>query len=107
MPHTHILLWVDKGSKLCAPQDIDKVRCAELPDEINQPLLLKLVTRYMLHGPCNRAVGDGGCMQGKFCSKKFPKQFSSHSTIVNEGYPTYCRHDDGKSIIKQGIPLDN
>ena len=49
----------------------------------------------MLHDPCRWSIGEGGCLKGKYCSRKLPKPFSSHTTIDNEGYPTYRRTDNG------------
>lgn len=107
LPHAHILLWLDKSSKMVTPDDIDKAICAELPAADANPLLIQLVTRFMVHGPCSRGMGDTGCMRGKRCSKKFPRSFISHTIIDSEGYPTYRRRDDGNFVVKQGIVLDN
>ena len=92
---------------MVTPDDIDKAICAELPAADANPLLIQLVTRFMVHGPCSRGMGDTGCMRGKRCSKKFPRSFISHTIIDSEGYPTYRRRDDGNFAVKQGIVLDN
>ncbi|KAI9123214.1 hypothetical protein K1719_006103 [Acacia pycnantha] len=46
-------------------------------------------------------------MVDKRCNKFFPKKYNPHTTIDHEGFPSYRRRDDGRSIEIKGIPLDN
>ena len=46
-------------------------------------------------------------MENDICTKKFPKDFSSHSVFSDNGYPLYRRRDDGQSVEKKNCPLDN
>jgi len=55
LPHVHILLWLDGESKLKNPIDIYKVISAELPNMDLYPKLEKVVSSYMIHGPCGPA----------------------------------------------------
>ncbi|XP_031106221.1 uncharacterized protein LOC116010862 [Ipomoea triloba] len=41
------------------------------------------------------------------CSKHFPKKFVENSKFDADTYPIYRRRDDGKTITKNGIHLDN
>ena len=41
------------------------------------------------------------------CTKHFPKKFYEETTIDEEGFPIYRRRNDGKTIVKNGITLDN
>ena len=60
----------------------------------------------MMHGPCGVANPNSPCMEGGKCTKKFPKDFTE-VTMECDGYPQYRRRDDGKYVMKNGVPLDN
>ena len=93
-------------SKPHTPDDFDKIVCAEIPDKETFPELHKIVKRFMMHGPCGLSNPDSPCMEDEKCTKKFPKEFGE-KTCTGDGYPYYKRRDDGKYIIKNGVPLDN
>ena len=107
LPHAHILLFLQRGSKLPTTDDIDKFICAEIPDQASNPTLYDIVRDIMVHGPCGLANPNSpGMVKGK-CTKRFPKDFSPHTSINKEGFPVYRRGDDGKSMKKNGIEIDN
>jgi len=107
LPHAHILLWLDGESKLKNSTDIDKVISAELPNADLYPKLEKVVSSYMIHGPCGPARHNSPCMKEGRCSKFYPKKFTSSTSIDEEGYPCYRRLDNGRFVEKNGIKLDN
>ena len=107
LPHAHILLFLDKDSKLYDPPSIDDVISAEIPDKESYPRLYDLVQNLMIHGPCGPANKDAPCMQNKECSKYFPKSFVDHTVIEEDGYPTYRRRNDGKTVEVKKVILDN
>lgn len=41
------------------------------------------------------------------CSKRFPRAFQSLTTMDDDGYPLYCRPDDGRAYEKHGVLFDN
>ena len=45
------------------------------------------------------------CMEDGKCTKKFPKDFRTYNG--SDGYPQYRQRDDGKFVMKNGVPLDN
>ena len=59
-----------------------------------------------MHGPCGVANPNSPCMEDGKCTKKFPKDFTK-VTMECDGYPQYRRRDDGKYVMKNGVPLDN
>ena len=61
----------------------------------------------MMHGPCGYANPRSPCMVNDKCTKHFPKIFYEETTIDEEGFPIYRRKNDGKTIVKNGITLDN
>ncbi|KAM3282700.1 hypothetical protein P3S67_026345 [Capsicum chacoense] len=61
----------------------------------------------MMHGPYGSARNYSPCKQNGRCTKHFPKK-TIHSTIIdNDGYPIYKSREDGRTIKKNGIDLDN
>lgn len=98
LPHAHILLWLK--TKIRAPE-IDLVISAEIPDENTDPILHKIVTDNMIHGPCGVNNPEQGCMVNGKCSKNFPKAFVNETQSEENGYPQYRRRNlqnGGKSI---------
>lgn len=107
LPHAHILLWLSKDHKLVTTSDIDKFISAEIPDPRLYPNLNKVVSTYMLHGPCGRGNYKSPCMANGKCSKFFPKKFQESTIIDEDGYPVYRRRDNGVFVEKKGIRMDN
>jgi len=87
LPHAHNLLIVDPDDKPSAPEFIDTVVSAEIPDPIVFPALHKIIVSSMLHGPCGVQNMSSQCMKDGKCSKKFPKAFMEHTTIPLDTYP--------------------
>ncbi|KAI9123500.1 hypothetical protein K1719_004800 [Acacia pycnantha] len=107
LPHAHILLFLDPNDKIKDPEAINNFICVEIPDNNSYPLMYKLVRQFMLHGPCGRSNIKAPCMKNQKCSKYFPKKFTENTTIDEDGYPTYRRRDNGRTIKVKGIPLGN
>jgi hypothetical protein len=107
LPHAHILIFL-KDKTLCMnPSLIDKFICAEIPDEEEDPMAYAAVENYMIHGPCEGANKHSVCMEDNRCTKHFPKEFNSETTINEDGFPIYRRRDDGRRVKKGKIELDN
>jgi len=104
LPHAHILLWLDGKSKLKTPADIDNVISVEFPNQELYPKLHKVVSNYMIHGSCGPAQFDSPCMKEGRYSKYYPKNFTSCTTIDEEGYSSYRRHDNGSFVEKKWNP---
>ncbi|XP_072060161.1 uncharacterized protein [Arachis hypogaea] len=87
--------------------DIDKIISAEIPDKKIDPEYFDAVEKHMMHGPCGVARKDSPCMENSKCIRHFPKKFVENTTIDDDGYPVYRRREDGKTINKSGVDLDN
>ncbi|CAN6802055.1 unnamed protein product [Brassica oleracea] len=107
MPHAHILVFMEKGSKFPTADDIDKIISAEIPEKTVDPDLYVIVGDCMMHGPCGAAKKDNVCMVNGKCSKMFPKPLNIRTSIDANGFPAYMRRIDGRFIEKNGIRLDN
>nr|XP_029145224.1 uncharacterized protein LOC114924536 [Arachis hypogaea] len=107
LPHAHILLFLHKDDKFPTAEDIDKIISAEIPDKKIDPEYFDAVEKHMMHGPCGVARKDSPCMENSKCIRHFPKKFVENTTIDDDGYPVYRRREDGKTINKLGVDLDN
>nr|GEU35815.1 helicase [Tanacetum cinerariifolium] len=61
LPHSHILLWLEEHSKCRTPSEIDDIISAKLPSPTDDPASYKVVTEYMLHGPCGKDMRYAAC----------------------------------------------
>ena len=107
LPHAHILLILCDTATRGDIVEYDRIVCAELPDPVLQPRLHAIVKRCMIHGPCGVAKKSAPCSLNGRCSKRFPKAFSAITTNAEDGYPFYCRRDNGRVVNVGGAQLDN
>ncbi|KAI5427404.1 hypothetical protein KIW84_032719 [Lathyrus oleraceus] len=93
--------------KYPTPSDIDRIISAEIPDQDINEELYNLVKTHMIHGPCGFANRSSPCMKDGKCSKYFPKQFQPETIVDQDGFPVYRRRDNGHTVLKNGIQVDN
>ena len=106
-PHAHILLFLDPKDKCPSPIDIDIIIMAEIPDLDDDLVANEAVKQFIMHGPCGSTKLKSPCMVNGKCTKHFPKRFYEETIIDEEGFPIYTRINDGKTIEKNGILLNN
>ncbi|GJZ79550.1 helicase [Tanacetum coccineum] len=97
LPHAHILLWLEEEWKCKTPNQVDDMISAELPPPTTDPEGYKVVTEFILRGPCGK--GAACTVEGK-CSKTFPKPFYSETNLEEDGYPVYRRRDSKVQAVK-------
>ncbi|KAI5420168.1 hypothetical protein KIW84_044089 [Lathyrus oleraceus] len=107
LPHAHILIFLHPSNKYPTPSDIDRIILAEIPDQDTNEELYNLVKTHMIHGPCGFANRSSPCMKDGKCSKYFPKQFQPETIVDQDGFPVYRRRDNGHTVLKNGIQVDN
>ena len=107
LPHAHIIIFLSPEDKILTSEDVDRIISAEIPDEEEDPSLYKVVKNFMVHGPCGAANPKSPCMDNGRCTKHFPKKFVDHTTIDDEGFPIYRHRNNGRTIEKNHIQLDN
>ncbi|KAI5422461.1 hypothetical protein KIW84_045778 [Lathyrus oleraceus] len=107
LPHAHILIFLHPSNKYPTPSDIDRIISAEIPDQDTNEELYNLVKTHMIHGPCGFANRSSPCMKDGKCSKYFPKQFQPETIVDQDGFPVYRRRDNGHTVLKNGIQVDN
>jgi hypothetical protein len=110
-PHIHLIVWLDL-EKHMTPDQLDKIICAEIPDEYLKDVegkqkknpLYEAVTKFMLHGPCGQDNPTLSCMRdGQHCRFNFPKDYVSATDMSEDGYPRYRRRspeEGGNDCIK-------
>ena len=113
-------LWLDPRDAPKRPEEIDYITCAELPDKETSPELHKLVTQFMIHGPCEGYIPSGckgpPCMKNGKCEKGFPKDLCQHTVHGEAVSPQYRRRSPAQGghqtkifckYTKKNIKLDN
>jgi hypothetical protein len=107
LPHAHILIFVDDRSRLCTPEQVNAMICAEIPDPLTHKHLYDFVTTHMIHTPCGDANPTALCMKDGKCSKCYPKPLQTSTSLTEDGYPTYHRRDNGCTFQKGEHIIDN
>ncbi|XP_042005907.1 uncharacterized protein LOC121754649 [Salvia splendens] len=64
-------------------------------------------TKFMVHGPCGIVRKSSPCMANGRCTKYFPKKYIAETNFDDDGYPIHRRRDNGRVILKDGVPSDN
>ncbi|KAG0574270.1 hypothetical protein KC19_VG249600 [Ceratodon purpureus] len=104
LPHMHFLIFLVNEDKTREPCQVDRIVCAEFPDEQEDPELFGMVLKHMVHGPCTR---DRCLDETGQCTKRFPKSFQDQTAMDQDGYPLYRRRNDGRSFEKHGFFFNN
>nr|GEY64168.1 hypothetical protein [Tanacetum cinerariifolium]GEY66942.1 hypothetical protein [Tanacetum cinerariifolium] len=107
LPHAHILLWLEEEFKCRTPDQINDIILAELPCPTNDPDAYKLVSEFMLHGPCGVEAKHAPCTNEGKCSKHYPKKSLAETIINEDGYPVYRRRDNKITAVKGKFTYDN
>ncbi len=91
------MVVLEKDFKPKTDEVIDQLVSAELPDQHNDPILFELVKSHMVHGPCGDLNPRSPCMddrlEGRICTKNYPKEFCQQSLVNEDGYPKYRRRE--------------
>ncbi|CAN1172158.1 hypothetical protein LINPERPRIM_LOCUS30907 [Linum perenne] len=85
----------------------DKAISAKLPDPNIDPFGYETVSKFMIHGPCGISRPTSPCMDDGRCKKNFPKAYNSKTRLDNDASVTYKRRDNGVTVDREGITMDN
>ena len=94
LPHAHIIVFLKPHAKLRTPEQVDSLMSSEFP--VDNPDLLELIKKFMIHGPCGAQNEDSPCMKNGVCSKGFPKPFNERTTITEDSYARTRRLNTGQ-----------
>ncbi|XP_043466351.1 uncharacterized protein LOC122501142 [Leptopilina heterotoma] len=62
LPHVHLIIFLDKSFAIRDAETVDKIICAEIPDEEKYLELYKIVKQFQVHGPCGKQNMNSPCM---------------------------------------------
>ncbi|GJZ93037.1 hypothetical protein Tco_0665102 [Tanacetum coccineum] len=100
-------MWLEEHYKRSNPTKIDDIISAEIPCQTEDPEGYKVVTEFMLHGPCGKDAKSAPCNIEEKCSKHFPKAFYAETIIDAHSYPIYRRRDNKASVVKGKFKYNN
>ena len=106
LPHIHLLVTLDFKYKLRTKDCIDRCIKAEIPNKNDDEELYNLVTKFMIHGPCDKNSACWNSTKNK-CSKNFPHKFRNETEFNENGFPFYKRPNNGRHVYKKGVCLTN
>ena len=101
LPHAHIILFLKPHAKLYTPNQIDSLMSTEF--SVDNPKLLDLIIKFMVHGPCGQYNPNAPCMDHNTCVRGFPKPFMEHTTVTNDSYARTRCFNTGQTVevVKQ------
>ncbi|XP_059669340.1 uncharacterized protein LOC132314497 [Cornus florida] len=107
LPHAHILLIFQSEFKITNAEQYDKLVCAEIPSENENPSLYRKVVKHMIHGPCGDLNKKNACMKDGKCKNLYPRKFVEHTIQGKDSYPIYRRRKDSQIVFVRNAMLDN
>ena len=106
MPHAHILIILE--TKILCARQVDAIISAEVPDPTTQPLLHAIVSKNMIHKPCDLNAAAGCRVKGKGrCFRRYPKTMHASTTTNGDGYPQYRRRGRFTNRVDNRIVTDD
>lgn len=105
LPHAHIIVFLKPHAKLHALGDIDSLMSSEFPDD--DPELLELIKKFMVHSPCNGPNSSASCIVNGKCSKGFPKCFREETSVTEDSYACTRHRNTGQSHVVKNNQVDN
>nr|GFA04866.1 hypothetical protein [Tanacetum cinerariifolium] len=76
-------LW--ERFKCMTPDEINDIISAELPSPTKDPVGYKVVSEFMLHGPCGKDTKYAPCTTEGKCLKHYPMVFLEETVIYEDG----------------------
>jgi hypothetical protein len=98
LPHAHILLILNEGSKLRIVKNYDSMVWAEILDPIRHPEAYEMVTSCMVHGPCGPDFLNTQYMEQGKCKKRYSHSFNEETHCDVDKYSKYQHHQTRISI---------
>ncbi|KAG4947462.1 hypothetical protein JHK87_043469 [Glycine soja] len=87
--------------------EIYRIISAEISSQQDDPKLHSLVKNHMVHRACGISRAESSCMKEGKCSRFYPKMFQPHTVLDEDGYLDYRRRNNGHTIEKNGVIIDN
>ncbi|VDL83145.1 unnamed protein product, partial [Nippostrongylus brasiliensis] len=87
LPHCHMSLILKNDYKPRIGREVDKFCCAEVPNAVEEPGLYEAVKNFMVHRRCGIFDPSSPCMRDGRCSKRFPKELRTSTSVEFDGFP--------------------
>uniref|UniRef100_A0A183G3N7 Helitron_like_N domain-containing protein n=1 Tax=Heligmosomoides polygyrus TaxID=6339 RepID=A0A183G3N7_HELPZ len=102
LPHRHMLLILKAEFKPRIVTDVDKFCCGEVPNVAEEPELFEAVKKFMVHRRCGVFDPTSQCMKDGRCSKKFPKEMRTSTSVDFDGFPHLRRRGQSTMATSMG-----
>jgi hypothetical protein len=106
LPHAQIIVRLRK-ERLWDATMVDTFISGKIPNPQSDPIGYEVVCSFMVHGPCGPHVRYSPCMTDGCCSMFYPKQFTEHTTTLENGFAQYAHPNNGLVVVKNGIVAEN
>lgn len=94
----HLVGTLEEQVKFRAMDDIDRSVVAQIPDQMEDPVLFDLVAKHHVHGPNCATNPRAMCKTPRgFCRWNFPKPYRRSTRVTEEGRVEYARPDNGRT----------
>ncbi|VDL81296.1 unnamed protein product [Nippostrongylus brasiliensis] len=87
LPHCHMLLILKNDFKPRIGTEVDNFCSGEVPSPVEEPELFQAEQKFMVHRRCGVLDPNSPCMKDGRCSKKFPKELRSTTSVQFDGFP--------------------
>lgn len=94
LPHAHVLVFLSKKDQARVRKNPDNYVCAEIPNQQSQRKLHDLVTKHMIHRPCDQVRCN--CTKDTkngLCKDRFPKPLCERTYVDEKGFTNYRRRN--------------
>ncbi|GBM22643.1 hypothetical protein AVEN_144431-1 [Araneus ventricosus] len=99
LPHAHILIWLKEKIR---PEDVDNEIRADIPDTQEDPVLLDIVSKHMIHGPCGALNMKSPCMKDKKFTKRYLRKIIC-TLIAVQNYTGSMKNGQRSNFSKHSI----
>ena len=85
LQHTYILVWLVSKFKCRIADDVDSIVLTEIPDMNIDPLCHEIISKFMIHVPCNIVNLNAQCMLEVDVQSHFQKNSKIQLFLVRLG----------------------
>lgn len=102
------MVWLVSKFKCRIADDVDSIVLIEIPDMNIDPLCHEIISKFMIHVPCDVVKSNAQCMLEGRCAKSFLKKFKDSIVFCKNRF-VYCKrrecHDN--FVLNDGIMFCN
>ncbi|CAG8623720.1 23732_t:CDS:2, partial [Racocetra persica] len=80
--YMHFLMFLDRNAKIRELDDVNKIVCAEFPNQKSDLLLFDTIFYCMINGQCGSCNLRAPCIENRDCKKNYPKSFNNKTWML-------------------------